>query len=115
MESGESIKFFEDDCTVKRVYADGKRQAAGQVRLSVWTDHVSAARISAQTIDNDAAKDCDDSADIINIDYSDVETLFLFKKITMNCKVKGRDYVYELRGGDTANMMKYRDLFEIIK
>lgn len=92
---------FDDTVMVKKLFSNGKREKLGQFKLDIHTD---------QLVYQGAA---DKSVEGI-LPLADVEYTFIFQRNTLNIRVKGKEYGYEISGDFSFNALKYRDLYDII-
>lgn len=100
-QTGESELLFTEAVEVKKLYASGKRKKQGEFTIKVYTDH-----LEYENLRNENVKG--------TITLTDVEYAFIFQRNTLNIRIKGREYGYEIKGDFSFNALKYRDLYDII-
>lgn len=89
---------FADDFELKHLYHNGKREAVGSIKVSVYSD------LAEYEYNNKKG----------TISYDEIDSLFVYMRNTLDIHIRGYEYGFELYGGFSSNTLKYRDLYNII-
>jgi len=95
------LQLFADRIQVYEVQKDSSREYLGDYSISTYCDYV------------ECTKEDGADKDSIRIDFSDISSVTIFQKHTLNVVVSGR--LLEIKGDFSFNALKYRDLYEIVQ
>lgn len=94
---GSHEHLFGDDFRLTELYHDGRRKSAGTVRIDVFSDVIEYSR----------------NGERHTIEYSSIESVFVYMRNTMEVNLTRVDHAFELQGDFSCSALKYRDLYQI--
>ena len=95
----EGTLLFEDEMKCKRLDFKGREKLLGKINIKAFTDRIECVINEKERI----------------IPYSDVKSMHIYLRNTMNVRLDGDEFCYELVGDFPTNALKYRDLLEIVR